>query len=73
MQAIKSEEEEVESAEESSAMETADAMFESLSLDTSDQPQPSTSTVTMKNFQSSGLKNKEKAFGGKKKKFKKKK
>jgi hypothetical protein len=41
----------------STSVEMADDMIESLSLETKDQDQPSSSRVTMKTFQSSHLKN----------------
>jgi hypothetical protein len=50
------EEDGVEAAGESSSVETADTMIESLSLETTDQDQPSSSRVTMKSFQSRSLK-----------------
>lgn len=41
----------------STSVEMADNMIESLSLETKDRDQPSSSRVTMKTFQSSHLKN----------------
>jgi hypothetical protein len=47
----------MEGAGGSTSMEIADNMIESLSLETKDQDQPSSSKVTMKTFQSNNLKN----------------
>lgn len=58
----------VEAVEDSTAIETADAMIESLSLATAGEDQPSSSRVTMKTFQSSRFKSGRKKLMIKKKK-----
>jgi hypothetical protein len=63
--------ERVEAAGESSSVETADAMIESLSLESADQDRPSSSRVTMKSFQSHSLRKGD--MGGRKKSLIKKK
>jgi hypothetical protein len=47
----------VETVGGSTSVEAADAMIESLSLETKVQDQPSTTKITMKSFQSNHLKN----------------
>ena len=58
----------VETAGDSTAMETADAMIESLSLETAGEDQPSSSAVPTKTFQSSHFKSGRKKLRIKKKK-----
>jgi hypothetical protein len=58
----------VEAAGDSTAMETADAMIKSLSLETAAEDQPSSSRVTTKTFQSSHIKSGRKKLMRKKKK-----
>jgi hypothetical protein len=70
--AVKLEHEGGEAAgENTTSVEMDDAMIESLSLETTDHEQPSSSRVTMKSFQSRGMKNGD-AHGRKKRKLKKK-
>lgn len=57
----------VEAAGDSTAVETADAMIKSLSLETAVEDQPGSSRVTMKTFQSGHIKS------GRKKRMRKKK
>jgi hypothetical protein len=58
----------LEAAGDSTAMEAADAMIKSLSLETAGENQPSTSRVTSKTFQSSRFKSGRKKLMIKKKK-----
>lgn len=58
----------VEAAGDSTAVETADAMIKSLSLETAVEDQPSSSRVTTKTFQSSHIKSGRKKLMRKKKK-----
>jgi hypothetical protein len=58
----------VEAAGDSTAMETADAMIKSLSLENEVEDQPSSSRVTTKTFQSGHIKSGRKKLMRKKKK-----